>query len=397
MNLFKLVVQNIRGSAFRSWVVTLCAFLVAGFTLATTLLLNGTQNSVRLALNRLGADIVVVPTGSEAEAESALLMAVTTRIWMPEANLARVAAIPGVQVASPQLYLSSMTDAPCCSVSNMFLVAYDPGTDFTIQPWLIEHFGGGLGERETVGGTYIFTPIGEQYIYMYGYTLTLKANLEPTGSGLDQSMFVTFATAREIARMSSTLAIAPLEIPEGMISAIFVKLAPGYDLRSVAADIMKTVPGVTPIQSSELFQGYRQQMNGIRKGLLLVLGIIWILSLLLVGLVFSMAVNERRRELGVLRAMGASRRFVFSTLLSEVVILALWGGIMGSALTIGIVLLFRKLLIATMNLPFIFPTLPVLLSQVGIGLGVALVSVAVATLIPAYRVSHQDPAAAMRE
>ena len=37
--------------------------------------------------------------------------------------------------------------------------------------------------------------------------MTLKANLEPTGSGLDQTMFVDFNTAKDVARLSPTLAI----------------------------------------------------------------------------------------------------------------------------------------------------------------------------------------------
>ena len=96
MNMIRLALRNISGSAFRSWVVTLCALLVAAFTLTATLMISGTENSVRLALNRLGADIVVVPVGSEAKAESALLMGVTTRIWMPESNLDMVTTVPGV-------------------------------------------------------------------------------------------------------------------------------------------------------------------------------------------------------------------------------------------------------------------------------------------------------------
>ena len=54
MNLYRLALRNITGSAFRSWVVALCALLVAGFTLATTLLVSGTETSMRLALARLG-------------------------------------------------------------------------------------------------------------------------------------------------------------------------------------------------------------------------------------------------------------------------------------------------------------------------------------------------------
>ena len=57
MNLFRLALLNIKGSAFRSVVVTLCAVLVAGFTLATTLLLRGNEASMQMALGRTPARI----------------------------------------------------------------------------------------------------------------------------------------------------------------------------------------------------------------------------------------------------------------------------------------------------------------------------------------------------
>ena len=49
---------------------------------------------------------------------------------MPEDNLDKIAAIPGVEVVSPQLYLATLTGASCCSVSDMFMIAYDPASDF---------------------------------------------------------------------------------------------------------------------------------------------------------------------------------------------------------------------------------------------------------------------------
>ena len=36
--------------------------------------------------------------------------------------------MPGVAAVSPQLFLSTLVDAPCCSVSDMFMIAYDPET-----------------------------------------------------------------------------------------------------------------------------------------------------------------------------------------------------------------------------------------------------------------------------
>jgi putative ABC transport system permease protein len=397
MNLMRLAFRSITGNAFRSWVVALCALLVASFALATTLVIRGAENSLNLTINRLGADIIVIPQGSEANVESALLMSTPTRVWMPDNVVEKVAGILGVAAVSPQLYLSSLHDAPCCSVSDMFLVAFDPQTDFTIGPWLKQKMGTGLHLGEAVGGKHVFVPVGEQNIKIYGYLITLKANLEPTGTGLDQSMFVTFDTARDMARLSAKLAESPLEIPKDSISAALVKVAPGADPHEVAVEIYRRVPGVLPVESPNLFQTYRQQMSGVLRSNLIVMSITWVLSVLLIGLVYSMAANERRRELGVLRAMGATRAFVLRSLLAEAGILALGGGLVGVAVTSLAVILFRNLIIHSLGLPFLFPSFFPLLVQVIGGLLLALLSVTCAALLPAYRISHQDPAVAMRE
>jgi putative ABC transport system permease protein len=397
VNLRQLALSNIKGSAFRSGVVALCALLVASFALGTTLILRGAENSLRLAIERLGADIVVVPEGTEARVESALLMGTTTRVWMPEETLEKVAAVPGVQAVSPQLYLSTLIDAACCAVSDMFLVVYDPQTDFTIEPWLIKTIGQHLKLGEVVGGSYVFVPEGEQNIKLYGYFVTLKANMEPTGTALDQSMFLTLETARDMARISQTMAVRPLEIPQGQISSVMVRLQPGSDPEAVALEIMHQVPGVTPIASSNLFRAYRQQMSSLRSAIVAMMGLTLALSVAMIGLVFSMAANERRRELGVLRALGATRTFVFQSLLTEAGLLALAGGLAGIGLVILTTYLFRNLIVHTLSLPILLPSPGSLLLQVGGGLSVALLSITLAAMLPAYRISRMDPANAMRE
>jgi putative ABC transport system permease protein len=123
MNQFQLALRNITGNSFRSWVVALCALLVAGFGLSTTLIMRGAENSLRLAIQRLGADIIVVPEGQQADIEGALLMGVPTQFWMPETKMAEIAQMSGVERVSPQLFLITLHGASCCSVSDMFLIA----------------------------------------------------------------------------------------------------------------------------------------------------------------------------------------------------------------------------------------------------------------------------------
>ena len=397
MNAFQLALKNISGNAFRNGVVSLCALLLAAFALFTTVIMRGAETSLRLTIDRLGADIIVVPEGSETKIESALLMGIPARFWMPEDNLGKLAAIEGVDVASPQLYLTTLTGADCCSVSDMFMIAYDPSSDFTIQPWLKSNLGSGLRLGEVVGGSFISATEGDQNIKVYGYLVTLKENLEPTGTGLDQTMFLTFDTAYDIAGKSSIQAESVLEIPPDSISAVLIKVKPDGDSHAVAVDIVQKVPGVTPIESTNLFQSYRKQMTGLLKSILVILSVTWGLSVVLIGLVFSMAANERRKELGVLRALGATRLFVFQSLLAEASLLALFGGLTGLAVAGMAIYLFRNLIMFSLDIPFLLPSPASLLIQIGAGLLLALFSVNLAAFLPAYHISRQDPAIAMRE
>jgi putative ABC transport system permease protein len=397
MSLLQLAWKNISGNGLRSWVVALCALVVAAFALFATLLLRGAATSLELAADRLGADIVVVPEGAQTEMEGALLMGVPAQFWMPEENVEKLAAIRGVEAVSPQVYLATLVGASCCSVSQMFMVAYDPQTDFTVRPWLEQELPAGLGLGEVIGGDYISATEGEDGILVYGDLVKLKGNLEPTGTGLDQSLFFTLDTARNIARVSWTQAKEPLIIPPDQVSAVLLKTKPGSNNEEIAVQIYRTVPGVFPIESANLFQSSRTQLNSLLNTVVIVMALIWPLAIVLIGMIYLMAANERRRELGVLRALGATRRYVCKTLLAEASLLAFCGAAVGIFLAVLAIYLFRTLIMQSLGVPFLLPSPGSLALEIGIGLLLAMFSVFLAALLPAIKISRQDPAIAMRE
>jgi putative ABC transport system permease protein len=397
VTLARLAITDIRRNEFRSWMVFLSTVLVAGLVLASALVLRGTTDSLRLTRDRLGADVLVVPRGSEDAVGSALLMGATTSVWMPVDVVSAVRSVRGVAAASPQMYLATLTGASCCSASDMLVVAFDPATDFTVRPWLEETIGTGLERGEAVGGAFVSVPDDGEGLRVYGQQLQLVSNLERTGGNLDRTLFITFDTAEEVARRSVTEAESPLKIPGGQVSSVLVRVEDGTDPAAVAAAIMVAMPDVTAIVSPEMFGAFRDQMGTLRTGLSLLLALTLALSVALIAVVFSVVTHERRREIGVWRALGATRRHVVRYFVVQATVLAAAGGLAGAAFSALAVFLFHDYLVGRLGTPFLLPSVPTLALFMVAGVAAAVVTAALASLAPAVRIVGEDPASAMRE
>lgn len=248
-----------------------------------------------------------------------------------------------------------------------------------------------------IGSDYISATEGKDGIFVYGDLVRLKGNLAPTGTVLDQSLFFTMDTAHEIAQVSLIKAKQPLVIPPNQVSAILIKTVPGSNNEDIAVQIYRSVPGVYPIESAKLFQSSRTQLTSMLNMIAVLMALVWPLAIVLIGIVFLMSANERRRELGVLRALGATSMYIFKVLLAEASMLALCGASVGVFLAVLAIYLFRRLIMTSLGVPFLLPSTGSLTIQIGTGLLLAIFSVFLATLYPALKVSRQDPAVAMRE
>ncbi len=397
MHQVRLALRNINAHGFRSVIIFLVVMGVVGLLVSATLVIRGINNSLDAGLKRLGADLLVIPMDAQSQIDTALLMGKPTKYTMPVGNLDKLKGIPGVGAVSPQIYLSTLYGAECCSFSETFLVVYDPATDFTVTPWLRSQLGRSLNEGEIIGGSGIFVPTGSPDISIYGYDVNLAANLEATGTGMDQTIFMTEATARAIARSSASTAEQPLVIPEDQLNAVLVKVSPGADPHRVALAIYKTLPDVAALESPALFGTYRQQITGLLWGFVAFTIVLWVLASVLIGMMFSVIADERRRELAVLRAVGATRGFLVRSLLTESGILAAMGSLAGIAVSTWLLYLFKDFITGSLKMPFLFPDIGTTAGFFLIGLALALITICVAVLVPAVRVSRQELALAMRE
>lgn len=397
MNLFRLALKNIEDNAFRSWIVAICAGLVVAFIIGATLVINGSQESMQKVTERLGADITVIPSGNQTIVEQAFLMGVPVDIWMDRDIVEEIAAMDGVAIVSPQLFLSTMRGASCCSVSDMFMVAYDPATDFTVHPWMEENLGRELMLGEAFGGVYISDSEGRDDILVYGYSIELLGNLEPTGSGLDQSLFFTYETAMDIARHSPMQAERELIINPNAISTALVRLEDTADPFLVAQEIEASIPGINAITSANLFREQRERVDSLVNSVTSLSIIAWVMALVLIGFVTSTAISSRTQEIGVLRVLGANRTDVIKTLLLESSLLTIGGSLVGIIFAIAVITLFRNLIMNILEVPIYIPNIGELLLLMLIVVSLSLASVFLATLIPILRISNQEPSTSIKE
>jgi putative ABC transport system permease protein len=395
MNLLRLVSRNIRGRKFRSALIVIFITLLAGLMLSSTLVLSGMVSGLRTGMERLGADILIVPQRGweEGMAKGALLGSeLVIGYWMPADNLDRIAGVEGVEQVSPQLCLRPLTGNPFSSTGFLFSVAFDPETDFTIQPWLAKKLDRPLGLWEAIGGNCVTVPQGAS-MTLDGYQFDLVGKLLPTGMWLDEAIFFSLETAEAMVRepeISSTI-ISP-DMPPNPLSAIMVKVKPGYSIEQVALEIIMTVPGTGAIRGVHIMRILQAQRAGLLKTLFVTLGIVWALAIMLTGLIFSLMVTERQREIGMLRAVGASRNFIFRLFLTESSSLAMGGAIIGVILGAIIVYAIKSWLTSTLEIEFLVPSLPALLALMVIIVAAALITALPALLYPAIRASRIDPA-----
>jgi putative ABC transport system permease protein len=396
LNLFSLALQNLRRKPYRTAAIVLCVAVATGSLLIATLVLRSVQTSLTVGQARLGADLVVVPAGYEVPAQEAFITGQATTFYMDGQIGAQIAALPGVGQTSPQVFIQTLTNARCC-IGEFFLVGFEPETDFTIAPWLATHLAGKtLAPFEVIVGDRILLRQGDGATF-YGTSFGVVGVLEKTGMGIDRTIYVPLDGLRAMIEGSAERAEQTLTVAPDQISSILVRVEPGADVLNVAEAIEGSLDGVQVFTTSQLNQTVRRQMQGVLGVILGVTASLWLMSLLTIGLVFSLMVNERQRELGLLRAMGARRRFVFRLVTSEAGLLTGLGGLIGLTGASLLLMSFSRLIQLRLRIPYLAPGW---LEVFGIELALLLLALLIgvlASLQPARASSRLEPYAAIRQ
>jgi putative ABC transport system permease protein len=396
LNLFNLALQNLRRKPYRTLFIALSVAVATGSLLVATLVLRSVQTSLAVGQARLGADLVVVPAGYEISAQEAFITGQATTFYMDGQVEDEIAALSGVGQTSAQLFVQTLTNARCC-IGEFFLIGFDPKTDFTISPWLTTHLGREtLQPYDIIVGDRILLREGDGATF-FGTHFQVVGMLEKTGMGIDRTIYVPMDGIRAMVENSAEHAEQPLTIAPHEVSSVLVRVQPDADVLDVAESIEGTVSGVQAFTASQLNQAVSRQMQGMLGVILGITGTLWLMSLAFIGLVFSLIVNERQRELGLLRAMGARRGFVVQLVMGEAGLLTGLGGLIGVAGAMVLLLSFSRLIQLRLRIPYLMPD-PFEIVAIELALILlALLTGIMASLKPALSSSRLEPYAAIRQ
>lgn len=402
MEYFRLAIKNL----LRRKVRTILTLLGIGVAIAVLYSLlefqKGYEVGLQGQLDQLGAHIMVVPKGCPYEAATIVLHGGKWPRYMEESYFDKIKAVPGVSQAAPILMDAIIN--PATKDNKIFLGITDAYG--ALRPkWKMD--GPGFSDdkaQEAILGTSIAEKLGLKT----GDTFHLKQDaggqaagkddadlkvvgvLERTGSQDDGFIFMPLHTLQQIFKLPGKIVVV-LVRAQKIDNASLEKTT--QDLRALGGNM-----NVFPL--SELLNNASQLMQVTKVFVMAIvlvaiaIGAVGVLNTIL------MTVFERTKEIGMMKAIGASSKDIFALIWTETVLLCTAGGLIGIGIAIassrGIEWFFRKALASQFSalpdgtLIGISPGIVLLCVLLSVGLGV------LAGFYPAWRASAVKPIEAIR-
>ena len=183
-----------------------------------------------------------------------------------------------------------------------------------------------------------------------------------------------------------------LGLPGGATS-IDLKVKDVWAAESLAQDLRSQFP-----YKIESWQENNAQLlsalNAQSVSTALIRGVVMVVVVLGIASVLVVSVVQKQREIGILRAMGATRAQILRLFLVQGAVVGALGSVLGIALAVGMIGLFARFVRGTDGLPLFDISLsPALAVQVA---AIATVCSVLAAIAPARRAAAMDPAQAIR-
>ena len=325
------------------------------FTLFTgSFLVKSLKEGLASLSNRLGADIIVVPQGYDSKIEGALLRGEPNNFYFERSALDVVRNIDGVEKASPQLFVATLS-AGCCSFP-LQVIGLDFESDFCILPWLKQHVKFPLKDNQIIVGANIVGNYNSE-LKFFNQPFAIAGRLSKTGMGFDNSVFMSVQNARRLIKEYERIMKHPASDNENLISCIMVRVKPGSDIMQTAQKIRSAFKGqqLYPLAAKNMMSNVASAIGSLSFYVYVLTLVLWILTFLVLFTVFSSIINERKKEFAMMRILGATKKKLISLAFTESLLISGGGAAAGSFLALCIVLLFNQAFSQAVKLPYLRP------------------------------------------
>lgn len=371
--------------------VTICIFTLL-FGIMQVL-----RDGLKLSKEKLGADLVLIPKYASVESRELLFTASPENVYMPNSILEDVAKIDGVSDFTPQFFAQTLALSCCEPGEEVRIIGFDPASDFVLKPHLrLKDIK--IGEDGLIlGSNFDEDFLGSSFLIL-GEDFYPKNQLNPTGSGMDNTIFMTLDAVRKISKGSVFKeTLWKKKNPNDYISAILVKLKDGVEPSEIQKRIEEKNIDAKVVLTGETISSLQNQI----KALIFILMILWSGSLVITFLSlfgrFNALANSRKKEVGLLRALGVKKLSVFVQIIGECSIMAVIGGFLGSL----IAALFMGSLVDMIKKAFsISPSIwnfKIAIMSITVGTILSLIIGIISSFYPARKCANCDPQEAITQ
>ena len=391
MTLFAVALKNLTRKKVRT------VLTIGGVAIAIAVLVSlwgfdtGYQRSLNNDIDKMGYQILVTAKGCPYEAATLMLQGGGGLRYMDEAVYKKILGDPRVDQITPQLVATAYDPGKQAGRGGISLYMGIEKSYITLKPWSKFKSGGWFSSEdanEAIMGyevaEYEQRSVGDKiFIPGRNEVLTVAGIFERNGTQDDGIIFLPLNAAQKI-----------FEVPN-KLTGIGIKLKDMGQLSKFEEDLYNE-PGIQIISLAQvkgtilnLVSSAKAMTNSVAM-IAVIIAVIGVVNTIL------MSVFERTSEIGVMKAIGASRMDIFKIIWVETTLICIFGGILGNI----IALLGGKIIeyILKQVLPYapkghlvVITPQTLLLSFFG-----AVVMGLIAGLYPAFRASSMKPIEAIR-